>query len=105
MERTKRKRLERAGWRVGSAADFLGLTPEEAALVEMKLALSAQLREARERRHWTQAELARRLGSSQSRVAKMEAGDPRVALDVRVRGLLATGASRRDVAKALTSHT
>ena len=103
MERAKRRRLERGGWRVGSAEDFLGLSAEEASLVDMKLALSARLREARMRQHWTQADLARRLGSSQSRVAKMEAGDPGVTLDLLVRGLLATGASPRDVAKALSS--
>jgi ribosome-binding protein aMBF1 (putative translation factor) len=102
MERAKRRRLERAGWRVGSARDFLGLSAEEAHLVDMKLALSERLRAARMRRHWTQADLARHLGSSQSRVAKMEAGDPGVTLDLLVRGLLAMGASPRDIAKALT---
>ena len=102
MRGTKKKRLERAGWTVGSAAAFLELSDEEAALVEMRLALSESLRERRQRAHLTQTALAKRLGSSQSRVAKMEAGDPTVSLDLLVRALLALGASQRDVAKALS---
>jgi hypothetical protein len=41
------------------------------------------------------------MGSSQSRVAKMEAGDPTVSLDLLVQGLLAAGATRREIADAL----
>lgn len=102
MDRNKQRRLKGAGWRVGSAAEFLELTPIEEQLVDMKLALSAKLRKARERHHLTQTDLAKRIGSSQSRVAKMEAGDPGVSLDLLVQGLLAAGASRRDIATALS---
>ena len=98
MTPTKRKKLEAAGWRVGSADDFLELTPEEAAYVELKLSLSRGLRERRTREGLTQAKLARRIGSSQSRVAKAEASDPGVTVDLLIRALLATGATRRDVA-------
>jgi ribosome-binding protein aMBF1 (putative translation factor) len=101
MEKSKRKRIEKSGWKIGSADEFLGLTPVEAQLVEMKVALSARLRKTRERRHLSQTELAERMGSSQSRVAKMEAGDPTVSLDLLVHGLLAAGASRREIAYAL----
>ena len=103
MERRKQKRLERAGWRVGSVADFLELSAVEAELVEMKHVLSAKLRKAREDQHLTQVELAKRMGSSQSRVAKMEAGDPGVTLDLLIHGLLAIGASRKDIANAITA--
>ncbi len=102
MERTKRKHLERAGWRVGSAAEFLELTAVEAELVDMKLALSAKLRKTREQQNLSQTDLAKRMGSSQSRVAKMEAGDPGVSLDLLVEGLLAVGATRRQIATAIT---
>ena len=78
MNKTKRSRLEARGWRVGSAKDFLGLSPEEAALVETRLTLSQALRLRRVAHGLTQGELARRLKSSQSRVAKMEAGDKTV---------------------------
>ena len=102
MEKSKRKHLEKAGWRVGSAAEFLELTPVEAQLVEMKVALSERLRKTRKRRHLSQTERAERIGSSQSRIAKMEAGDPSVSIDLLVHGLLAAGASRREIASALT---
>ena len=41
MDAAKRERLEEAGFRVGTVADFLGLTPEEAEMVERKVALNA----------------------------------------------------------------
>ena len=78
MEHAKRKRLEKAGGQVGSAADFLGLSGVEEALVDMKLTLGMRLRKTREQHKLTQIDLAKRMGSSQSRVAKMEAGDPHV---------------------------
>ena len=101
MDTAKKKRLERGGWAVGSAAEFLKLSVEEAALVEMRLALSASVRDRRQQARLTQTALAKRLGSSQSRVAKMEAGDPSVSLDLLVRALLSLGATRKDVATAL----
>jgi ribosome-binding protein aMBF1 (putative translation factor) len=101
MERRKRKKLEQAGWRVGSASEFLELTAAENALIDMKMSLGARLRKARERRRLTQVGLARMMKSSQSRIAKMEAGDPSVSLDLLVEGLLTAGASRREIASAL----
>ncbi len=101
MDAKKRRHLEAAGFAVGSAAEFLELSPSEAALVDMRLALSMALRERRTAAGLTQAALARRVGSSQSRVAKMEAGDPSVSLDLLVRALLAAGASRREVGQAV----
>ena len=101
MKTTKRARLEAAGWKVGSVEDFLGLSPEEAAFVEMKLALSQSLRQWRTRQKLTQGELAQRLQSSQSRVAKMEAADATVSVDLLLRSLLKLGAKRRDIARAI----
>jgi DNA-binding XRE family transcriptional regulator len=77
----KRKRLVARGWAVGDARDFLGLTDEEAAFVELELALAHNLRQRRVKRGMTQTQLAKRLESSQSRVAKMEAGDRSVSLE------------------------
>ena len=101
MKTSKRKRLQAAGWKVGSAKDFLGLTAEEAAFVELKLTLTASLKERRRRHGLSQSRLAKRLRSSQSRVAKMEASDPAVSLDLLVRALLAAGAKKKDIAKAI----
>jgi predicted XRE-type DNA-binding protein len=101
MDEEKLRRLKLAGWRSGDAADFLGLSPEEAAFVELKLALAEHLRRVRTQNTWTQSEVARRLGSSQSRVAKMEAADASVSLDLLVRGLLMLGVSRREVGEVI----
>jgi predicted XRE-type DNA-binding protein len=104
MKTSKRKRLERAGWRVGGVGDLLGLSKEEAALVEMKLALARRLRSFRTNRGLSQVAVAKLLGSSQSRVAKMEVGDATVSIDLLVRSLLMIGASRRDVARAIAQR-
>jgi ribosome-binding protein aMBF1 (putative translation factor) len=95
MTAAKRKRLEKAGWTVGSTADFLRLNPEEQAIIEMRVALGAMLRDRRRVLGLSQVTLAKRLGSSQSRVAKMESADPSVSLDLLVRALLAAGIHRR----------
>src|SRR5437773_12057512 len=91
MYRTKRARLEAAGWRVVTAAEFLGLSKQEAAFVEMKLALARCLHALRIRRKLSQSRVAELVGSSQSRVAKMESGDPSVSIDLLLRPVLAIG--------------
>jgi transcriptional regulator with XRE-family HTH domain len=101
MKTKKRTRLQAHGWRVGSAADFLGLTAEEAAFVETKLALSQFLRDRPLGQKLSQATLAKRLDSSQSRFAKMEAADTTVSIDLLLRGVFALGAKPRDVAAAI----
>ena len=103
MRAGKRKRLMARGWAVGNAEDFLGLSDEEAAFVALKLALAENLRQRRTKRGMTQTQLAKRLESSQSRVAKMEAGDRSVSLDLLVRSLLAVGMTRRELAKVIES--
>jgi DNA-binding XRE family transcriptional regulator len=103
MKAERRKQLENAGWRVGDAKDFLALSDEEAQFVEIKLALARHLRQIREKRRWTQGDLAKHVGSSQSRVAKMEAADRSVSVDLLVRSLLAIGADRRELGRIVGS--
>jgi ribosome-binding protein aMBF1 (putative translation factor) len=91
MTAEKKRKLEKKGWRVGSVSDFLELSPEESAYVELKVRLSKELRQRRQKLGISQVEVARKLQSSQSRVAKMEAGDPSVSIDLLVRSLLALG--------------
>jgi len=103
MKADKRRRLEAKGWRLGSAQEFLLLTPEEAALVDLRLKLADGVRELRKQRRLTQAELARLLGSSQSRVAKVEMADESVSLDLLIRSFLAMGATASDLAKVIST--
>ena len=101
MRAAKRARLESKGWRLGGARELLSLSEQEALFIEIKLALSRELKELRVRRRLSQAELATQVRSSQSRVAKMEAGDPSVSIDLLVRSLLALGASREELAQSI----
>ena len=103
MKQSKRQNLERNGWRVGTASDFLGLSAEESAYIEMKLALSETLREEREKKKLSQVQFARMIASSQSRVAKMEAADSSVSMDLLLKSLLALGVARKKVARALAA--
>ena len=104
MRKSKRERLEAKGWRFGTAQEFLGLSNEESAYVELRLRLADSLRLRRQRRNLSQNELARMVRSSQSRIAKMEGGDPSVSLDLLIRTLLALGASPRDLARAISGQ-
>lgn len=101
MDEKKVERLRARGWKTGDAREFLGLTDAEAEYIEMKLALAEDLRARRVARHLNQTQLARIVGSSQSRVAKMEAADPSVSIDLLVRSLLKLGAARKDVARTM----
>ena len=105
IKKNKKRKLEAAGWRVGSAAEFLDLTKEEASLIEMKIGLAESIRKRRQARKLTQTQLAKRIGSSQSRVAKMEIADPSVSMDLLVRALLELGATRSQVAKAIAKRS
>lgn len=98
MKSTKKTRLEAAGWTVGTADQLLGLSKQESEYVELKLVLAEGIRLRRRSRHLTQSQLARLVGSSQSRIAKMEAADPTVALDLMVRSFFATGVGLRELA-------
>jgi predicted XRE-type DNA-binding protein len=104
MDKEKKARLEARGWRVGSAEEFLGMTPEETTYIELRLKLSDAVREYRKKKRLTQVQLAELLQSSQSRVAKVEAADESVSLDLLIRSLLALGATRQDLAKVITAR-
>ena len=104
MRKAKQDRLEKKGWKVGSVDEFLELSPEESAYIDLKLRLSDSLRDRRTQQKLSQKEVASLIKSSQSRVAKMEACDATVSLDLLVRTLLALGASDRDLARAIAAR-
>ncbi len=104
MHDAKKRRLIAKGWRVGGAAEFLGLSPEESAYIELRVRLAEGLRRRRLDGGMTQLELAKAVGSSQSRVAKMEAGDPTVALDLLIRSLIVLGVTPGGLARIIESR-
>lgn len=99
MDRATRKRLEAAGWQVGSVADFLGLTPDESAYIELRIRLTDALKERRQTAKLSQKAFATTMKSSQSRIAKAEANDATVSLDLLIRSLLALGVSLGELAR------
>lgn len=99
---SKKSRLEASGWKVGTAAEFLGLSSEEAALIEIKLALSRSLRQKRQQL-MTQADLAAKIRSSQPRIARAEGGDSSVSIELLMRAMLATGATPKDIGEAIAA--
>ena len=101
MSTAKLKRLHAAGWKTGDAREFLGLSEEEAMLVDLKLSLVDAVRQSRQKRGLSQIELAQRMGSSQSRVAKLETGDPSVSLDLIMRAFFVSGGTRQELQRAL----
>jgi DNA-binding XRE family transcriptional regulator len=107
MRKAKSEKLERAGWEVGDTQGFLGLSDADMAVVNVRVSLARELRRRRISSHLTQAALAARIGSSQSRVAKMEAGDPTVSIDLLLRSLFTFGSTNarlgRVIAKAHNS--
>lgn len=103
MLKAKRNKIEKKGWKVGSVDEFLDLSSEESAYIELKLNLSANLKRLRTEQRLTQIELAKIIHSSQSRVAKLESGDPTVSLDLIIRSLLALGASKKELGRAISA--
>ena len=104
MKTAKLERLQAVGWKVGSAEDFLQLNDDEARLVALKLSLISAVKKSRVKRKLSQIDLAQRMKSSQSRIAKIEAGDRSVSLDLIVRALIASGATTRDIQAAFTAN-
>ena len=101
LSKAKQAKLEKKGWKFGSADEFLGLSAQELAYIELRLALSDTLKSKRVSKKLTQAELARIMNSSQSRVAKMEAGDPTVSIDLLIKSLLALGVSKKELRRSI----
>lgn len=103
MREEKKKWLKAKGWKIGSAKEFLQLSDEESTYIELKIRLAESLRERRKRHRLSQVDLAGMLKSSQSRVAKMESGDPSVSLDLLIRSLLALGTSSRELSRIIST--
>jgi DNA-binding XRE family transcriptional regulator len=101
INKVKAERLKKAGWKIGTVDELLGLSAEESALIEMKLSLATSLKHRRIKQGKSQTELAKALGSSQSRVAKMEAADASVSLELMVQALLKIGVSRQEIGRII----
>jgi predicted XRE-type DNA-binding protein len=104
MEHTQRQKIEAAGGKVVTIAEFLDLSPEEMEIIEIRLSLSKSLKKFTQQEQLSQQKLAENINSSQSRVAKMEASDPSVSINLLIKSLLALGATREDIATAIAGN-
>lgn len=95
-----RKKLPR-GWTEGSVQDLLGLTDDEAAIIEMRIRLARRVREKRRAHRVTQQELAQRIRSTQPRVARLEQAD--ASLELLIRALFALGSTRKEIGRVLAA--
>jgi len=105
MNADRKKRLEAAGFKFGTVGELFDLSETEKLLVEVKVALAEAIRELREVRSLSQADLARLIGSGQARVSKLERSLESTSLDTLFRCMLALGASRQDLAKTIGRST
>jgi predicted XRE-type DNA-binding protein len=104
-EARKVARLESAGWKTVTVQDFLGLSDDDMAIIEVKVALAKRLRAQRTRAGLSQVEVAKIVRSSQPRVAKMEAADKTVSIDLLVKALVKTGVSVQEIGRSLEKIT
>ena len=100
-EARKATRLESAGWKTVTVQGFLGLSDDDMAIIEVKVALAKRLRAQRTRAGLSQVEVAKIVRSSQPRVAKMEAADKTVSIDLLVKALVKTGVSVQEIGRSL----
>jgi DNA-binding XRE family transcriptional regulator len=103
MDSKKRTQLENSGWVSTTVEEFLGLSSEEIAYINLKLYLASIVKSQRKDRKFTQQTLATLMGSSQSRIAKMENGDPSVSLDLLFRALMYLGISKGQLAQIINN--
>lgn len=105
MDKEKRAKLEKKGWKIGSPEEFLGLSPEEIAYIELKVALSELIQKKRKEKRLTQTEFAKLIHSGQSRVAKMEKAEESVSIDLMIRSLFALGTTTKELSKILVHQS
>ena len=95
----KRARIKAMGGKVTDASEWLDLSVEDVAIIDMKIQLGEGLRALRKKNHLSQEMAAEMLHTSQGRVSKMEKG--MATLDQLARCLLMMGHSKEALARAL----
>ncbi len=103
MDKRKLENLKSKGWKETSVSEFLNLSLEEEKIIELRIALSTALKRHRLRAKISQEVFAKKLKTSQSRLAKMEAGDRSVSLDLLIKSLFKTGIDRSELSEIIAS--
>ena len=103
MKKARRQALEKRGFKITQTQEFLGLSDEDMALIDLKIQLIRKLREVRLKRGITQTGLAKMMQTSQSRIAMLEGGSSDVSLDLVCRALFTLGVSKKELATTISA--
>lgn len=103
MKKTKKDKLQKLGYIVTDTKEYLGLSQEEMALIDLKIQLMQKLKAIRQKAGVTQKELAKLMHTSQSRIAMLEGGSSDVSLDLVCKALFALGISKKQIANAIAA--
>lgn len=103
MKRAKREQLVKMGYKVADTQNFLGLSDEEIAVIDLKVSLIQKLREVRKAAGVTQRQLAKLMKSSQSRVAMLEGGSSDASLELLCKALFVLGVSSKELGKTISA--
>ena len=101
MDTQTLKRLQDAGFVPTTITAFLELSPAEEAFVETKVRFTALLKQTRLERGWTQAQLAKELGTRQQMIARAERGGDSITIDFLLRALVTLNLSLTDLGAEL----
>ncbi|MBO4435298.1 MAG: helix-turn-helix transcriptional regulator [Fibrobacter sp.] len=101
MDKAKKESLEKKGWKFGDVDEYLGLTPAEMVIVEMKAELAKALIKKRKKSGMSQTEASAKAQTSQSRYAKAEHSDSSVSLELMIKLFFSLGADKKELFKVL----
>ena len=101
MDKDKQAKLASKGWKVGTVSEFLELTPAEATYIELRLALSQNLKQRCTQKQLTPSQFAQLINVNPSQIEKLETGDASVSLDFLIRSLLTLGATVKELAEIM----
>ena len=98
-------RMDAAGWKTVTIAEFLDLTPEDMAFIQVRRTFARAVRNRREVSGLSRTALAETLGLSETQIALMEGNASSISMDVMLRAFLAMGATQNDLAEALAAYS
>ena len=101
MNNNAQERLAATGWVETTVAEFLGLSPEEEALVDTGLLLSQLVRETRVARGWSTEQLGQKIGVSAERISELETA-PGTRFELLFQALYAMNVAPREIAATIT---
>ena len=98
MKAKKKKALELAGYKMTDSVEWLELSPEEEAIVKIRVNFAMEIDRVCKERGITQQALAEKIGTRQSGVARMLNNPSKVTIDSLIKTLLVLGTPSKRIA-------